>query len=122
MSDFIFLFRASDEGRRAAMGSPDMAQKSLQAWLDWIHDLEAKGHLKSRGEPIAPEGRVVRGPRKVVTDGPFVEAKDMVLGFIVVKARDLEEAVGLAKACPMLAGDGSVEVRPVEKLPFPSEV
>jgi hypothetical protein len=56
----------------------------------------------------------VRGPKKVVTDGPYVEAKELVLGFIVVEARDLAQAVDLAKGCPMLEGDGSVEVRPVE--------
>ena len=118
MSDFVYLFRASDEGRRAAMGTPEQAQQSMQAWLAWIRDLEAKGHLKDRGQPLDAGGRVVRGPRKVITDGPYVEAKDMVLGFIVVEAGDLEQAVELSKGCPMLHGDGSVEVRPVMAASF----
>ena len=116
MSEFVYLFRASDAGRREAMGTPERAQKSLQAWLAWIHQLEARGHLKERGQPLSTDGRVVRGPKKLVTDGPYVEAKDLVLGFIVVTARDLAEATELAHGCPMLAGDGSVEVRPVEAL------
>jgi hypothetical protein len=116
MSEFVYLFRASDAGRREAMGTPERAQRSLQAWLAWIRELEAKGALKSRGQPLATGGRVVRGPKKVVTDGPYVEAKDLVLGFIVIEARDLAEATELAGGCPMLAGDGSVEVRPVEAL------
>ena len=62
-------------------------------------------------------GRVVRGPHNTVSDGPFLESKDLVLGFIVVKARDLAQAVELAKGCPMLAGGGSVEVRPIGTLP-----
>ncbi len=115
MSDFVYLFRSSEAGRRAAMGTPEQAQKSLQAWMAWIHELEAKGHLKDRGQPLSTAGRVVRGKKKVVTDGPYVEAKDLVLGFIVIQARDLTEAVELSKACPMLEGDGAVEVRPVEK-------
>jgi hypothetical protein len=86
----------------------------LQAWLAWTRDLEATGHLKSPGQPIAPEGKVVRGAKRVVTDGPYVEAKEMVLGFIVVEARDLADAVELSTGCPMLQGDGSVEIRPVE--------
>jgi hypothetical protein len=118
MSDFVYLFRASDEGRREAMGTPETAQQAMQAWLAWIRDLEAKGHLKERGQPLDPGGRVVRGPRKLVTDGPYVEAKDMVLGFIVVTARDLEQAVELSKGCPMLHGEGSVEVRPVMAAPL----
>lgn len=114
MREFVYLFRASAAERSEAMGTPEQAQRSLQAWMAWIHDLEAKGHLKSRGQPISPEGKVVRGTKKVVTDGPYVEAKDMVLGFIVVEARDLAQAVELSRGCPMLAGDGSVEIRPVE--------
>lgn len=114
MSDFVFLFRASEAGRRQALGTPEQAQRSLQAWLAWIRELEAKGHLKNPGQPLEPTGRVVRGKKKVVTDGPYIEAKELVLGFIVVEASDLAQAVELSKGCPMLEGDGSVEVRPVE--------
>jgi hypothetical protein len=63
------------------------------------------------------DGRVVRGKDKVVTDGPYVEAKDIVLGFIVVTAASLDEAVQLASGCPIVEGGGSVEVRPVATLP-----
>lgn len=114
MSEFVFLFRASEADRREALGTPARAQRSLQAWLAWIRELDAKGHLKDPGQPIEPAGRVVRGRQKVVTDGPYVEGKDLVLGFIVVEARDLAEAVELSTGCPMLEGGGSVEVRPVE--------
>ena len=114
MSDFVYLFRSTETGRREAMGTPELAQKSMQAWLAWIRDLQANGHLKNPGQPLAASGKVVRGKDKVVTDGPFVEAKDLVLGFIVVEARDLAQAVELASACPMVEGGGSVEVRPVE--------
>jgi hypothetical protein len=119
MSEFVFLFRASDAGRRAALGTPETAQRSLQAWVAWMRDLEAKGHLKSPGQPLAPSGSVVRGPQRAVTDGPYVEAKDMVLGFIVVEARDLAQAIELSRPCPMLEGDGSVEIRPVGTLDLP---
>ena len=120
MSDFILLFRASDEGARAAMGTPEQAQKSLQSWLAWTRSLEANGHLKDPGQPIARTGKVIRGEKKIVTDGPFVEAKDMVLGFIIISARDINHAVEMANGCPMLGGGGCVEVRPIEKLNFPA--
>lgn len=117
MSEFIYLFRANDADRCEAMGTPEQAQRSLETWLTWIRDLEAGGHLKDPGQPLDPGGSVVRGKQRVVTDGPFVEAKDMVLGFIVVTARDLAHAVELARGCPMLEGDsGSVEVRPISSL------
>ena len=116
MSDFVYLFRATEEGQHAAMGTPEAAQRSMQAWLAWMRDLEAKGHLKNPGQPLDPAGKVVRGQKRVITDGPYVEAKDLVLGFIVVEARDLEQAVELSTGCPIVEGGGSVEVRPVRKL------
>lgn len=117
MDQFIYLFRATEETSQTAMGTPEAARKSLDVWLTWIRQLDASGHLESPGQPLSPGGRVVRGPHKTVSDGPFLESKDLVLGFIVVKARDLAQAVELAKGCPMLAGDGSVEVRPIGTLP-----
>ena len=59
MKDFLFLFRSTEAGARAAMGTPEAAQRSLQTWLAWIHDLEAGGHLKERGHPMDRDGRVV---------------------------------------------------------------
>jgi len=116
MSEFVYLFRATREAQQEAMGTPERAQRSMQAWLAWIRELEAKGHLKNPGQPLAPSGSVVRGASKVVTDGPYAEAKDMVLGFIVIEARDLAQAAELAAGCPMLAGGGSVEIRPVQAM------
>jgi hypothetical protein len=55
----------------------------------------------------------VRGKDALVTDGPYADTKDMVLGFIVVEARDLDEAVELAKSCPIVRGGGAIEIRPV---------
>jgi hypothetical protein len=98
------------------MGTPEQAQQSMRVWLAWIRQLEAKGHLKSPGEPLAPRGTVVRGRQRAVTDGPYVEAKDLVAGFIVVEAQDLDQATDLATGCPILDGDGSVEVRPVHRM------
>jgi hypothetical protein len=118
MSEFIYFFRSSEQDRRDALGTPERAQQSMQRWLAWIRELETAGHLKHPGQPLESGGKVVRGDTKLVTDGPYVETKDMVLGFIVVEARDLDEAVALSKGCPMLAGAGSVEVRPIAKSPF----
>jgi hypothetical protein len=116
MSGFVFLFRATETERREAMATPEQAQRSLQAWLAWIRDLEAKGHLKDRGQPLELTGKVVRGKKRVVTDGPYAEAKDLLLGFMVIEARDLADAVELAAGCPIVEGGGSVEIRPVGKL------
>lgn len=111
MADFLFVFRG---GNMAAL-SADERQKHMQKWLAWSKELGAKGHMKS-GEPLESGGKVVRGKQKVVTDGPYAEAKDLVGGFILIAAKDLGEASELAKGCPILEVDGSVEVRPVAQM------
>ena len=116
MSEFAYLFRASANARREAMGTPERAQRSMEAWMAWMSNLEAKGHLKSRGQRLDQDGKVVGGKKKLVTDGPFAESKDLVLGFIIVEARDLAQAAELAAGCPILEGDGSVEVRPLMQM------
>lgn len=112
MSEYIYLFRTTEAERNERMGTPERAQQSMQAWLGWMRDLESKGHVKNPGQPLENTGRVVRAKKQVV-DGPFVEAKDLVAGYMVIAARDLAEAVELAHGCPILGGAGSVEVRPV---------
>jgi hypothetical protein len=113
MSEFVYLFRIGEAAQRDAMGTPERAQQSMQRWLAWMRELETQGHLKDRGQPLDRAGKVVRGKQKMVTDGPYAEAKDLVAGFIVIEARDLEQAVELSRGCPMFEGGGSVEIRPV---------
>ena len=113
MSEFVFLFRTGEAQSELAMGTPERAAKSMQVWLAWLRELEGAGHLKAPGQPLATSGKVVRGPSGVITDGPFVEVKDLVLGFMVIEASDIDQAAELAKGCPMIHGGGSVEVRPV---------
>lgn len=121
MSDYVFLFRATEDEQRQAMGTPEHAQQSMQAMLAWFRDLEAKGHLKNPGQPLETTGRVVRGKPAVVTDGPYVEAKDLVLGFAIIEAKDITQAVELASRCPMVQGGAIVEIRPVAQSMFSSE-
>ncbi|MCA9630683.1 MAG: hypothetical protein KC766_23590 [Myxococcales bacterium] len=112
MADFMFLYRASAEANQRAMGTPEAARASMQAFMTWIQELERKGHVKDYGQPLDRAGKVVRGPG-VATDGPFTELKDLVLGFTLIQAESLEEAARLAEGCPMLQGEASVEVRPI---------
>jgi len=116
MSQFVYLYRMTDVARQDAMGTPERAQQNMQRWMAWMTDLDKKGHLKDRGQPLERTGKVVRGQQKTVTDGPFTEAKDLVGGFTLVEARDIDQAVELSRGCPILEGGGSVEVRPVMKM------
>lgn len=111
MSEFTYLFRG-----RNIPESAEERQKHLEKWVGWFKDLEAKGHLKNPGHPLEDTGKVVNGTKKLVKDGPFAEAKDVVAGYIVVQADNLAHAAELAKGCPILDVGGSVEVRPVRIL------
>ena len=111
MSEYVFLYRGGERGR-----SPELAQQIMQKWMAWFKELAEKGHIKDRGLPLERTGRLVKGKQKTVTDGPFAEAKDVVGGYTLIEARDIEQAVDLSKGCPIFEVDGAVEVRPVMKL------
>jgi hypothetical protein len=58
-------------------------------------------------------GPAAAGP--IVSDGPFAETKEALGGYYLLSARDLDQALALARLCPM--GQGCVEVRPVWEIP-----
>jgi hypothetical protein len=110
MSEFTYLFRGRDRS-----GSPEQLQKHFEKWVAWFKELEDKGYLKSPGNGLGEGGKVLKGKQKILIDGPYAEAKDVVAGYIVVEAEDLEHAVGISRDCPIFEVGGSVEVRPVER-------
>lgn len=111
MNEFVFLYRGGETGR-----SPERAQQMMQKWMAWLKELAESGHLKDRGQPLERAGKLVNGKRTAITDGPFAEAKDVVGGYSLILAKDLDDAAELSKGCPILELDGQVEVRPVMKL------
>jgi hypothetical protein len=111
MSKFALIFRGGD-----APGSPEEMQRLTQRWMAWFQGLARDGVYHDVGEPLEPGGKVIRGARKAVSDGPYAEAKDLVGGFAIVDARDLDAAAEIAKGCPIYDGNGLVEVRPVRPM------
>lgn len=112
MKDFMFIFRgAADQYDFSA----EQMQQHMQKWFSWIDDLKAK-QIYVAGEPLTPAGKTVKGAKALVTDGPFAESKELVGGFFLIKAGSLEEAAEIAKGCPDLPLEGSVEIREVMKM------
>jgi len=113
MSNFLYLFRRNESE------VPEMSAEQLQAitqrWMDWVAQIAADGHLADRGNRLKKEGKVVK-PDGLITDGPYVELKEAIGGFIVVKADDLHQAAEIAKGCPIFAFGGNVEVREIDAL------
>jgi hypothetical protein len=113
MAKFLFVYRNSSESYGTM--SPEEMQQMLQKWQTWIADGLAKGWMLEAGDALKREGRVVSA-RKIVSDGPFIEVKEMVGGFSIVQADTLDAAAELAKGCPIFLRGGSVEVRPLQGL------
>jgi hypothetical protein len=108
MAKFLFVYR---RGKDAADNlTPADMQLRQQKWQEWISAGVRKGWLLEPGDALKQEGRVIKAPR-VVTDGPFVESKEIVGGYSIVQAETIDEATELAKTCPVLLFGASVEVR-----------
>lgn len=113
MPKFMFIFRGGGYATPGAV-SPTELQAHLAEWSAWTNSLLASGKLSgAQALEHPPTGKTLRGRDRVVTDGPFAEAKDLVSGTVTVEAKSLEEAAELARGCPIFEFDGSVEVRPV---------
>ena len=113
MSEFVFLLRSDEENYQEAMGTPARAQKSLQAWVAWLKELEAQGQLKNPGIPLERSGKTVRGKALAVTDGPFTEAKEAIASFALVEVRSKEEAIELGRRFRRIVGDGQSTIQQV---------
>lgn len=88
--------------------------------LDLNDELRRSGHFLAAEalQPSREAARLRKGQRAAVTDGPFTESKELVAGFYLLEARDLDEAVEIASRFPG-GRHGTVEVRPCRELIVP---
>lgn len=110
MNEYLLLFRQADYDYSNA--TPEKMKALGQKWQDWVGGIAAQGKFVNNGPRLAMEGKVLKAGG-VITDGPFVEIKEKLGSFIVIKAESLEEATTLAHGCPAIDEGGSVEIRPV---------
>lgn len=114
MKEFLFLFRGGDSA--IADQSPEQTQVHMQKWMKWMGSLGEQGRLVG-AQPLDTSGKQVQGTKMMVTDGPFMEGKEMVGGYLICKAESYDEAVHIAKDCPVLEfEDGNVEIREINVL------
>src|SRR5258707_11529287 len=110
MKDFLLVFR--NDYSTMPKASPEEMQASTKRWMDWIGGIAAQNKLTDRGNRLVPSGKVVKAGN-VITDGPYTEIKECIVGYTIVKAGSVDEAADLAKGCPILAIGGNVEVREI---------
>jgi hypothetical protein len=92
--------------------SKDERKRVYAAIGPWVDDLRSKGIMKG-GEELQSKRTATTVRRKngamSVTEGPFIESKEHVGGFLMIEVPDLDAAIALAKSWP----GGDVEVRPI---------
>jgi hypothetical protein len=111
MDEYLLLMRL-DIISKEAQPSPEQLQVYMKQYQDWVGGIAAQNKFGG-GTGLSTEGKVLKS-NNVITDGPYAEIKESIAGFIIVKAASFDEAVTMAKACPILQGEGnSVEVRKV---------
>ena len=111
MQEYMFVFRR-DLARESEQLAPDKMQALWKAWQDWTGSVAAQNKLGGVGKRLGTEGKVIT-PDALVTNGPYVELKESVIGYMFVKAASFDDAVALTQGCPNLAMGGSIEIRPV---------
>jgi hypothetical protein len=110
MKEYMMIFRNEKANVHATLPEEQM-KAVMQQWQNWIGGLAAKGTYSGTNR-LLPEGKTIK-PGNIITDGPYAEGKEVVGGYLVVKANSLDEAVELAKSCPGLTTGHTVEVRSV---------
>src|SRR5258708_5044647 len=116
MPDFMYLHRGQGNQQPATPPSPEEMKQMMQKFMVWTEAMKKGGHLKDPGAQLERKGKLVHGGNKGVTDGPFAEAKDVVGGYMILTAKDMDEAGGLLKDAQFLGPDGLIEVRPIRPM------
>ncbi|MBS1535084.1 MAG: hypothetical protein JST78_08400 [Bacteroidetes bacterium] len=112
MEKFMFIFRGGNT--HISTANSQAAMEIIKMWDNWMQGLADKGILAG-GDALQVSGKHVNGSKKIVSDGLYAEGNEMVGGYLIVNAKDINDAVEISKGCPILNEDGSVEVRQIQK-------
>src|SRR5580658_4811524 len=96
---FILLIRGEERWNSLSTAE---AQATLQNYREWAGKLRDESRLVD-AEGLTTNGRIMTSEDGVLTDGPFVETKEMVGGYYTFTAKDMGEAIEIAKQCPALS-------------------
>jgi hypothetical protein len=109
-NEFLLFFRGGDWTQGL---SQEQIQTAVNKMMEWLGGFSAQGKLKA-AQPLEKSGMVVSGKNgRIVKDGPYNESKEIVGGYGLFTVASMEEAVAIAKTCPMLEHGGVVEVRQI---------
>lgn len=112
MSDYALLLHTAPG--RFAETSPDEMQKIIQRYTEWRKKVGAAGRLIGGHKLADGHGRVLQGKGgETIKDGPFAEAREVIVGLFLVKGASYEDVVALSRDCPHL-DYGTLEIRQID--------
>lgn len=107
MQKYLFAYRNPASAANYVPSQEEMQQIFAQ-WTAWKNQF--KDEIIDLGDGLKPGGKVVR--KGATSDGPFLEAKEVLGGYSLIQAASIERAVEISRSCPVLLMPGaSVEVR-----------
>jgi hypothetical protein len=110
MKEYLLLFW-NETGEGQYQVDPEKMKQSMAEWQGWIGNIAMKGQLIST-KPINWDGAVVSN--RGTHDKPLILDKQMVTGYLICKAKDINEVKEWAKTCPILSNPaGATEIREV---------
>jgi hypothetical protein len=115
MTRYMLLLRSEPEVFSSL--SPEEIQGILSRFAKWRESLTADGR-KPEGQKLRDgTGRLMKvsDGKLIVTDGPYAETREIVGGYFAYDAENYEQAVELAKECPVLSF-GPIEIREIERM------
>jgi hypothetical protein len=105
MNQFLIIVRGSDH----STVSPEAMQKRMASFGEWVQKVLVDRYVS--GAPLEDfDARLLKSKTEVLTDGPFLESKEMISGYFLINASDIDEATELTSKCPLL-GQFQLEVR-----------
>jgi hypothetical protein len=111
MTEFMMIFRHTPNPN--VQITPEQMQDIVKQWMDWIGGIAAQGKFVSTNQ-LGREGKILHH-NGLITDGPYIELKEMMNGYLIVKTDSIDDAIRLAEGCPVLFLGGNVEVRDIVK-------
>ncbi|MFL6238916.1 MAG: YciI family protein [Actinomycetes bacterium] len=114
---YVLLFGFDPNSAAATLPAEDQAAVTGEVMQWWEKHSQAGAIIGgAKLQPTSTATTVRGGDKPLVTDGPFVEAKEVLGGFGIVEVANLDEAIALAKTWPLLSAGQSVEIRPVDEM------
>lgn len=113
MKQFLLLLHEDVEKLNEL--SPKEMQDLANAHMNWANKLAEAGHLIS-GDGLQENGVLISGKNCVVKDGPYLESKEIIGGYYLLKADNIETIVKLAKDCPTHHYGGTTEIRQIMEM------